>query len=67
VRTRYHHCKIFATGVDLDHDGVEQLSKIGEGEGGMFLFSYRTDLLEYFVGKKKKEKHVEGFFGSYDS
>jgi hypothetical protein len=37
----------------------------------MFLFSYRTDLLEYFVGKKgedtNKKKHVEGFFGAYDS
>ena len=40
------------------------LSKIGKG-GGMFLFSYNTDLLEYFVGKRKK--HLEGFFGSYDS
>ena len=28
------------------------LSKIDEGGGGGFLFSYRTDLLEYFVGKK---------------
>jgi hypothetical protein len=33
----------------------------------MFLFTYRTDLLEYFVGKKHTEKHVEDFFGSYDS
>jgi hypothetical protein len=24
----------------------------------MFLFSYRTDLLEYFVGKKKKKKNT---------
>ena len=32
------------------------LSKIGEGgggPGGMFLFTYHTDLLEYFIGKKK--------------
>ena len=46
------------------------LSKIGKG-GGMFLSSYNTDLLEYFVGKKgydtNRKKHVEGFFGSYDS
>ncbi len=35
-------------------------------EQNRLLFSYRTDLLEYFVGKKKK-KHVEVFFGSYDS
>jgi hypothetical protein len=33
----------------------------------MLLFSYCTNLLEYFVGKKKEKKHVEGFFGSYDS
>ena len=42
------------------------LSKMCEG-GGMFLFTYRTGLLEYFVGKKKIEKHVEDFFGLYDS
>ena len=40
------------------------LSKIGEGRaggGGMFLFTYRTDLLEYFVGKKQIEKTQGGF------
>jgi hypothetical protein len=41
------------------------LSKISEGggqPGGMFLFTYRTDLLEYFVGKKQIEKTCGGFF-----
>ena len=36
------------------------LRKIGKG-GGMFLFSYRTDLLDYFVGKKQIEKTRGGF------
>jgi len=51
VEARYEHRKFFATGANLDHDGVEQ----NRQGGGMFLFSYRTDfLLEYgtSVGKK---------------
>ena len=51
VEAQYEHRKFFATGADLDHDGVEQNRR----GGGMFLFSYRTDfLLEYgtSVGKK---------------
>jgi hypothetical protein len=28
----------------------------------MFLFTYRTDLLEYFVGKKQIEQTRGGFF-----
>jgi hypothetical protein len=63
----YEHRKFFATGVDFDHGGVEQNRRGGGGPGGMFLFTYRTDLLEYFIGKKQIEKHVEVFFGSYDS
>ena len=46
------------------------LSKIGKGgggPGGMFLFTYRTDLVEYFIGKKQIEKTRGGFFGSYNS
>ena len=41
---------------------IVALNKLGEG-GGMFLFSYRTDLLKYFVGKKQIEKTRGGFFG----
>jgi hypothetical protein len=44
VEARYEHRKFFATGADLDHDGVEQ----NRQGGGMFLFSYHTYLLEYF-------------------
>ena len=47
MEVRYEHREFFATGVDLDHGGVEQ-----SRQGGRVLFSYRTDLLEYFVGKK---------------
>ena len=32
----------------------------------MFLFTYRTDLLEYFVGQKQIEK-TRDFFGLYNS
>jgi hypothetical protein len=63
----YDHREFFATGADFDHGGVEQNRRRGGRPGGMFLFTYRTDLLEYFVGKKHIEKHVEDFFGSYDS
>ena len=41
------------------------LSKTGKGggqPGGMFLFTYHMDLLEYFVGKKQIEKTRGGFF-----
>ena len=55
----YEHRKFFAVWVDLT---IVVLSKLGEG-GGMFLFSYRTDLLKYFVGKKQIEKTRGGFFG----
>ena len=48
VEVLYEHREFFTTGADFDHDGVEQT---GEG-GGLFLFSYDTDLVEYFVGKK---------------
>ena len=63
VEARYEHCKFFATGVNFDHRGVEQ-NRRGGGGGpeGMFLFTYRTDLLEYFVGKKQIEKTRGGFF-----
>ncbi len=62
VEARYKHPKFFATGVDFDHGGVEK-NRQGQGRpGGMFLFTYRTDLLEYFVGKKKIEKTHGGFF-----
>ena len=67
VKAWYEHCKFFATGVDFDHGGIEQNQQGGGRPGGIFLFTYRTDLLEYFVGKNQIEKHVEGFFGSYDS
>jgi hypothetical protein len=49
VEARYEYRKFFATVADLDHDGVDQNR---QGRGGVFLFSYHTDLLEYFVGKK---------------
>ena len=50
VEARYEHCKFFATGVNFNHGGIEQN---GRGGGGIFLFTYCTDLLEYFVGKKR--------------
>jgi hypothetical protein len=59
VEAWYEHRKFFATGVDFNHGGIEQNGQEG---GGMFLFTYRTDLLEYFVGKKKIEKTRGGFF-----
>ncbi len=62
VEALYEHRNFFATVVDFDHDGVEQNQQGGGGPGGMFLFTYRTDLLEYFVGKKQIEKTLGGFF-----
>jgi hypothetical protein len=59
VEVLYEHREFFATGVDFDHGGVEQNERVG---GGMFLFTYCTDLLEYFVGKKKIEKTRGGCF-----
>ena len=41
IEARYEHCKFFATGADLDHDGVE---KNWRGGGGCFislLLAYR--------------------------
>ena len=62
VEALYEHQEFFATGVDFDHGGAEQSWRGGGGPGGMFLFTYRTDLLEYFVGKKQIEKTRGGFF-----
>ena len=59
VKARYEYHEFFATGVDFDHGGVEQ-NRRGGAKG--LLFTYRTDLLEYFVGKKQKEKTRGGFF-----
>jgi hypothetical protein len=61
VEALYEHRKFFATGVDFNHGGVEQNRQGGGGPGGMFLFTYRTDLLDP-VGKKQIEKTREGFF-----
>jgi hypothetical protein len=62
VEALYEQRKFFATGVDFDHGGVEQNRQGGGGPGGMFLFTYHIDLLEYFVGKKQIEKTRGGFF-----
>jgi hypothetical protein len=62
VEALYEHREFFTTRVDFNHGGVEQNRRGGGGPGGMFLFTYRTDLLEYFVGKKQIEKTRGGFF-----
>ena len=62
VEVRYEHCDFFATGVDFDHGCIEQNWRGGGGPGGMFLFTYRTDFLDYFIGKKQIEKRRGGFF-----
>ena len=62
VEARYEHRKFFATGVNFDHGGIEQNWQEGGRPGGMFLFTYHTNLLEYFVGKKQIEKTRGGFF-----
>ena len=62
VEAWYEHCKFFATGVDFNHGGIEQNWQGGGGGRGMFIFTYRTDLLEYFIGKKQIEKTCGGFF-----
>ena len=68
ARAQYKHRKFFATGADLDHDGVEKIWQ--GGGGGLFLLFYVQNFeCTFVVGKKSKNKKTTrgGFFGLYDS